>query len=260
MKSLLYLGLLAVPIVSQAELIYMKDGKIHSGREIRRDGNFLFLKVANPSGAPSEILTPLNQVERVDFGDFPALSEARQLAQAGDALGVLEKTTASMIFFRGYVDVPGNQWTDVMRLRLPALAVTQATDLFADLQKQWTPTGDADLDTTYRLLAAAKSDPLGARTAWAALAKPGANTLAAGVSWLSIGSEALAAKEWKAAIKAFLSVEVFIPGQRLLQPHALLGAAQAFVSKGDKAKATALIEEVKTEYPAAAKAASQIIP
>lgn len=250
---------LALPYSLGAETISLKDGKISGAKELRRDGNFLFYKPVTSDGPQAETVTPLNQVERVDFGEQPALDEARELSKQGDAAGVLEKTAPLAAYFRTYSDIPGNLWADVMRLRLPALAVAGTEQQLAGLQTQWTPTGDQDIDTAYRLLLAAKNDPTGARTAWKALAQPGASSLAAGISWLGIGNDALLAKQWKTAVRAFLSVEVFVTGQSLLQPKALLGAARAFAQKGDTPKALSLIEEIKTEYPSYAEEAASVL-
>jgi hypothetical protein len=250
---------LFVPGFLCAESVFLKDGKIHSAKELRKEGNFLFFKSQGQDGTFSDTVTPLNQIDRVEFGDLPALAEARQMARQGDAVGVLEKTAAPAAFFRSYSDVPGNQWSEVMRLRLPALAVAGTETTLAELQSLWINTGDPELDTAYRLLLAAKNDPAGAHTAWKALSQPGASSLAAGISWLELGKEALLAKQWNTAIRAFLSVEVFVPGQRLLQPKALLGAAEAFVRKGEKAKAAALAEDIKTEYPTFTADASALL-
>ena len=257
-RALLFL-ILFLPSTLQAETVFLKDGKVHTAKEMRRDGNFLFLKLVAPDGAQSEVVTPLNQVDRVEFGELQAISEARQMARGGDAAGVLEKTAGPATFFWAYSDVPGNQWMEVMRLRLPALAVAGRDEEIAELQRQWTPTGDGELDTAYRLLAASRNNPSGAQTARAALAKSGANSLAAAMSWLALGEEALAAKQWKAAVNAFLSVEVFVPNQRLLQPKALMGAIKAFVAKGERAKAVALLDEIKVEYPSSAGAAAELM-
>ena len=136
-----------------------------------------------------------------------------------------------------------------MRLRLPALAVAGTVEMLSELQKTWAPTGDPELDTAFRLLAAGQNDPAGARTAWKALAQSGAGSLAAGLSWLEIGQTELAAKQWRSAARAFLSVEVFVPQHRLLLPKALLGAAKAFKEKGDHAKAAALIRDLESDFP-----------
>lgn len=257
--SQILLLLFTLPSLLLGETVFLKDGKVHLAKEMRRDGNFLFLKVAGPNGAAADVLTPLNQVDRVDFGDPAVLSEARQMARVGDAAGVLEKTASAASLFRGLSDVPGNLWPEVMRLRLPALAVKGDATALGELQKQWTPTGDAELDTAYRLLVAAQSDPAGAQTAWNALAQPGAGTLGAGISWLALGKMALEAKQWKNAVRSFLSVEVFLPSQRLLQPTALMGAARAFLELGERTKATALVEEIKAEYPSIAGQAAALL-
>lgn len=259
MNHVLLFSIVLLPVCLHAETVFLKDGKVHAAREMRRDGNFLFLKTASPDAAQSEVIVPLNQVDRVEFSEIQALSEARQLARNGEAAGVSEKTAGPASFFRTYSDVPGNQWAEVMRLRLPALAVAGTEEEILELQKQWTPTGDVELDTAYRLLVASQNDPAGARKAREALAKPGANSLAAGMSWLTLGKEALAAKQWKAALNAFLSVEVFVPNQRLLQPKALLGAITAFVAKGERAKATALLDEIRIEYPSSLNAAEELL-
>jgi len=234
---------------SHSETIFLKDGKVQNAIEIRRDGAFIFLKIANSEGGASETLVPLNQVERIEFPESVALAEARQLWRAGDAKGVLEKTATAAISQRVYMDVQGNQWVDVMRLRLPAIALEPGPEAFADLQKDWTPTGDQDLDIAFRLLVASRTDPAGAQLARKALAKPGAASLAAGLSWLDLGEAALKASQWKEAVRYFLSVEVFLPNQRLLQPKALLGAVRGFLGSGERTKAAALLEELKADYP-----------
>jgi hypothetical protein len=170
------------------------------------------------------------------------------MANSGNAGAVLEKTSQLAEQFRTYADLPGNPWPDIMRLRLPALAVSGSPDLINDLEKNWSPTNDTELDTAYRLIVAAKNDPSGARVAWKALAQPGAGSLAAGIAWLGVGKAALDAKEWRNAARAFLSVEVFLPQYRLLVPKALLGAAKAFKEKGDQAKASRIVHDLETDF------------
>ena len=246
---LLFLLCLAFPSRGSAQTVQLKDGKVFFAKEMRREGNFLFLKIATPDGALKDELVQLPQLERLEFSEPPELGEARQLAQTGDAAVVLEKTAQPAAFFRTYADLPGSLWPEVMRLRLPALAVAGTAEMLSELQKTWAPTGDLELDTAFRLLAAGQNDPAGARTAWKALAQPGAGTLAAGLSWLEIGQAELAAKQWRSAARAFLSVEVFVPQHRLLLPKALLGAAKAFKEKGDHAKVAALVRELESDFP-----------
>jgi hypothetical protein len=253
---LLYLLLLLFPTCSDAQTVQLKDGKVFYGREIRRDGNFLFVKAAKPDGSVTDELVQIPQLERIEFPEVPALAEARQRAQTGDAAGVIESTTEAANFFRTYADLPGSPWSEIMRLRLPALAVAGTAELLADLQKNWAPTGDAELDTAFRLMTAARNDVSSVQTAWKALAQPGAGSLAAGISFLELGKAALEAKQWREALSAFLSVEVFVPQHRVLLPSALLGATKAFLGKADRAKASAYSRELTSDFPGTPEAAA----
>jgi hypothetical protein len=261
MNRLRFLPWLALLFLSHppevaAQTVQLKDGRVFYAKEIRRDGNFLFLKAAKPDGAVTDELVQIPQLERIDFPEPTALAEARQLAQAGDAAGVLEKTAEPAGFFRTYADLPSSSWPEVMRLRLPALAVSGTTAQLSDIQKNWVPTGDTELDTAFRLLTASLNDPSGARTAWKALAQPGAGTLAAGISWLELGRIALEARQWRDALRAFLSVEVFVPQHRMLLPKARLGATKAALEKGDRAKASTLAQEIASDFPTTPEAAA----
>ncbi len=265
MKPLLFLVLLAVCLPGlQAQDVLLKDGKVLRSLGIRREGNFLFLKATNPEGAVSETLLQLNLVDRIVFGEVPVLVELRQQAATGNVEGVLAKTEPLLPFARPFADIPGNLWAEVLRLRLSALAVSPRPEAFAALQKQWLPTGDADLEAAVKLVASKLSgtDRKALEQTCRSLAVPGPHTVTAGVAWLELGAAALETREWKAALRAFLSVGVFAPAQRLLQPAALLGAIRAFVGMEDFNSAKSLLEELRTEYPGAAelKQASALIP
>ena len=64
------------------------------------------------------------------------------------------------------------------------------------------------------------------------------------------------AKQCRDALRAFLSVEVFVSQHRLLLPKALLGATQSFFGKGDRAKASAFAQELASDFPNTPEAAS----
>ncbi len=255
-RALLFIGsLLWLAPVLSAQTLHLKTGKVVTTSNVRREANFLFAKITGPDGAPAEEVVPIQQVDRIEFGEVAAVAEARKLALEGNTAEVLEKTAALITTFRPYAEIPGSPWPDIMRLRLPAVAVSDSRELWEELQKTWVPTGDSELDTAFRLLAA---DPAGAKLARKALAVSGAGSLAAGLSWLALGEEALAAKAWKDAIRAFLSVEVYLPHHPLLQPRALLGAARAYQGNGETGKAAAMLDEVKSEYPKAPEASASL--
>lgn len=248
--------LLLLPAKCGAQTVQLKDGRVFHAKEFRRDGNFLFLKIAKADGSVGDELIQIPQLERIEFPESPALAEARQRAQAGDAAGVIESTSEPAAFFSTYADLPGSPWVEIIRLRLPALAVAGTTALLTDLQKNWVPTGDAELDTAFKLLTAGRNDAASVKTAWRALAQPGAGSLAAGISWLELGTAALESNQWREALRAFLSVEVFVPQHRVLLPKALLGATKAFLGKADRAKASARSQELTSDFPSTPEAAA----
>ena len=252
MKRFVFLSLLASCLPAlHAQDVLLKDGKFIRSQGVRREGNFLFVKVANAEGTVSETLLQLNLVERIAFGEPPSLLEVRQKAAAGNAEAVLTKTEALLPVARPFADIPGNLWPELVRLRLSALAATPRPEALAELQKQWIPIDDPDLEAAAKLLASNQpgADRKTLEQTWKGLAVPGAATLSAGIAWLELGTAALEAKQWKPALRAFLSVEVFVSNHRLLQPRALLGAIRAFVGLENLTEAKALLQELQTEYP-----------
>lgn len=48
---------LFLPLTAFGELVFLKDGKVHTTKEIRRDGNFLLFKSLAPT-VPSQTPSP----------------------------------------------------------------------------------------------------------------------------------------------------------------------------------------------------------
>lgn len=243
----LWLAVLLLPISGQE--IVMKDGKIHKAKEMRREGQFIFYKSLAPDANVTEGVVGIAQIQSIVFPELEGFADARVASASGHASRVLQITEPLLPGVRANADLPGSQWADLMRLHVPALAVAGTEESFSALQKQWVSTGDIDLDNAAKVLFLSQADRDKARLAWKALAKPGASSLGAGISWLALGQEAFDAKDWGSAIRAFLSVEVFVPSQRVLHPRALLGAVQAMVGAGDEVQAQRLLVELKAEYP-----------
>ncbi|MEI6712789.1 MAG: hypothetical protein WCO60_03495 [Verrucomicrobiota bacterium] len=265
MKRLLFFPwLLAVCLSARAEDVFLKDGKVVRAQGLRREGNFLFVRTVNAEGVGSEALLQFSQVERIAFGDPPAMVEARKLANAGNAAAVLEKTASLVPSTRLFADVPGNLWADLVRLRLPAIAILKDRDALSELQKQWVVTGDADLEEALKLVveSQAAGDSKASLQRWKSVAVPGATSLTAGLAWLELGKAALEAKQWKEAVRAFLSVEVFVANYRILHPPALLGAIRAFVSSGELKDAKIRMEVLQAEFPNSAelRLAAELMP
>ena len=242
-----WLAFLALPLSGQE--IVMKDGKVHKAREMRREGQFIFYKSLAADTSVAEGVVGIAQIQTIIFPELEGFAEARVASAGGHAKRVLQVTESLVPAVRANADLPGNQWADLMRLHVPALAIAGTEESFSALQKQWVSTGDTDLDNAAKVLFLSQSDRDKARLAWKALARPGASSLGAGISWLALGQEAFDAKDWGAAIRSFLSVEVFVPAQRVLHPRALLGAVQAMVGAGDEVQARRLLVELKAEYP-----------
>jgi len=248
---ILWSAVLSLPLSGQE--IVMKDGKVHKAKEMRREGQFIFYKNLAPDTSVTEGVVGIAQIQTIIFPDLQGFAEARVASAAGHANRVLQITEPLLTAVRANADLPGSQWADLMRLHVPALAVAGTNESFSALQRQWVSTGDIDLDNAAKILFLSQSDRDKARLAWKALAKPGASSLGAGISWLALGQEAFDAKDWGSAIRLFLSVEVFVPAQRVLHPRALLGAVQAMVGAGDEVQARRLLVELKTEYPETAE-------
>lgn len=255
-----FLAILSLPLAGQE--IVMKDGKVHKAKEMRREGQFIFYKSLAPDASVAEGVVGIAQIQTIIFPELEGFAEARVASAGGHANRVLQITQPLLPAVRANADLPGSQWTDLMRLHVPALAIAGTEESFSALQKHWVSTGDTDLDNAAKILFLSQSDRDKARLAWKALAKPGSSSLGAGISWLALGQEAFDAKDWGAAIRSFLSVEVFVPSQRVLHPRALLGAVKAMVGSGDEVQARRLLLELKTEYPEAPEyqAAVELLP
>ena len=247
LSLVLLLSLIVSPLFAQE--IVMKDGTIHKATEMRREGQFIFYKALAPNTSVTEGVAGVAQIQSIVFPELEGFAEARIAAARGHAQRVLRITERLVPAVRLHADLPGSQWADVMRLHVPALVVVGSLEAVSALQKQWISTGDTDLDNAAKVLFLRNSDREKAGLAWGALAKPGASSLGAAISWLCIGQEALEAKKWGLAIRSFLSVELFVPAQRLLHPGALLGAIRGMLGSGDEVQARRLLAELKSEYP-----------
>lgn len=236
---------------ARADDVYLKDGKVLHASSLRRDGAFLFAKTSTPEGSGNETLIPISQIHRIACVEAPDLLEARQSAARGNADAVLQKTQLLLDQNRSLADISGSPWPEIVRLRMAAIVATQKTEAFVELQKNWIPTGDPELEAAAKWLGAAASgtDLRTLRDGLKAASVPGASSLSAGIAWLEFGKEALEAQQWQNAIRAFLSVEVFLRRYPLLHPTALLGAIRAFAATNSQKEGWTLVEELRSRYP-----------
>lgn len=250
MKSfILLLAALTLLHRARAEDVYLKTGKVLHASNLRRDGTVAFAKLITP---PEETtLVAINQIERIAFTEAPDMREAAEAAYAGDAQTVLIKTAAPLAYHNQWHDVPGNARAAILRLVLPALVNARKTPELKTLLQSWTPTGDPDLESTVQLLKLVVLNPdklaFEKAAVYATSTCPG--TLCAAVAWIEQGNTFFSTGQWAQAVRAFLSVRLFSPGWRLLQPPALLGAVEACRANDQIPESLPLIEDLQTEYP-----------
>ncbi|MEI6712249.1 MAG: tetratricopeptide repeat protein [Verrucomicrobiota bacterium] len=242
-----------------AEDVLLKDGNVVRGVGLRREGAFIF---GRPEGG-QDVLIPANTVTRIIFKESSGLRDARDGFYAGDSKAVLDNTLAEMTYHRIWVDMPGSIWPALMRLRVPAVVATGRPAEVTELLKDWTATGDPEIEAAVALLKL-KSSGAGVEEmtkAWNAATEGNVGTLSAAISWLELGNAASEAKDWPAAIRYYVSVQVFAPTWRPLHPAALLGAVKACIANQQTEQAATFLDDLKTDYPRSsqAKAAEKLV-
>ncbi len=236
---------------SFAEDVVLKDGNVVRGVGLRREGAFIFGK---PSSG-SEALIPVNTIARIAFPESSGLRDAREKFFAGDSRAVLDNTASEMTYHKLFMDIPGSLWTTIMRLRIPALVAGARASEIDEFLRDWTPSGDAELDAAVGLLKLKKSNSSAEdqSKAWKTATEGNPSNLSAAISWLELGNAALEAKDWTTAIRYFVSVQVFSPNYRPLHPAALLGAVKACLGNEQPDQATPFAEDLKKDYPRASQ-------
>lgn len=262
----MFLLLWLAALTASADDVYCKDGKILRGLSLRREGAWVFGKpLGTQDPQVQETLIALNQLERIAFTEPVVLREARQAAYLGNATLVLSKTEAFSLEHRQWMDIAGNLWRELMRMRIPALVSLDRKEELTQVLNAWTPTGDNELEEAVKLLTLkmAGGDKAPLLEASKRLTADNAGTLGAALGWLELGGAALDAKRWPEAIRAFVSIQVFAPAWRLLYPEALLGAVRAAIGSGKPEQANPFVQDLQSEYatsPQAAKALQQLPP
>lgn len=253
MKKLsLFLSVLfAVSTACVAEDVELKDGTVHRGVGLRRDGAFVFAK---PEGG-QDIVIPVNTIKQIAFRESSNLREAREAFYGGDSRRVLDGVVSEATYHKIWVDIPGAIWNQIMRLRVPAVAASGKVTDMSDLVRDWVPTGDAELEAGYALIklraSGAGDDEL--KKAWLSAVESNPGSLASAIAWLELGKAASDSKDWLTAIRHFVSLQVFAPTWRVLHPSALLGAVKASAALNQWEQVTNFCSEMKTDYPRAAQ-------
>jgi hypothetical protein len=255
--ALVWLGLMVGGFpAAQAEDLLLKDGNLIRGVGIRREGQFLFAKPE----AGQEQIVPLANVARITFRESQGLRDARLAFKDGESRSIISNTGSELTYHRIWVDMPGSVWLPIMELRVPALAAAGRPDDVAELIREWVATGNPDLDTAVALmkLKESKAPKEELMKAYTAATAGNPSTLTAAIAWLELGNLALEARDWAAAIRNFVSVQVFAPKWRPLHPSAMLGCVKACVGNEQPDHAVPFLEDLKNEFPKSSQ--SRIAP
>jgi nucleotide-binding universal stress UspA family protein len=242
----------------QAEEITKSDGQVLNSPTIRRVGNSLFVKVTVESGGSVEMGIPISQITKVAFVEPPELAKATEAAASGNAAQVLALTGDFVAAQSDFKDLPGSWWLKMAKLRLLALAATGKDADTAALAVQIGALNSPETDSLARGGALfgplAASDIQAVITGAKPLAHPGGDAGSA-LAELALGRALLLTKDYPASIRAFLTIRVFYPSLALLQPVALMGAANAYVGLNDPNREMLTLKEIEKRFPGSMQSA-----
>jgi len=250
--NLFFALLLSAVSLLRAEEITTSDGQVYSTDTLRRSGNSILVKVTTPGGGFIETGIPIKRIVKVSFAEPPEFAKATAAAAACNTTEVLALTEDYVSKQADFRDLPGSLWLKMATMRLLALASagkdTEASALADRIGSLQTP-GASSLARGGTLFG-----PLAAGDTAAVLLV--ANNMArigggdgSALAQLALGRALLLKKEYTGALRAFLTVKVFYPSVRLLQPAVLLGASSAYIGINDNKRAIQSLREITDDYP-----------
>lgn len=235
-----------------AQEVTTTDGQVLKSSSIRRTGATIMVKVTTPEGSAIEMGLPASRIVKVAFPEPPELAKAQAAAASANAAEVLNLTGDYVGREAELKDLPGSWWPEMARLRLLALAGAGKDADAAALAREIGSLKSPDADSLSRggtLFANLSSGEKEAVVVGAgALPRIGGGQGSA-LARLALGRILLAKKDYPGALRAFLTIKVFYPSVTLLQPAALLGAAQAYVGLKDEKRAAAALKDLSENYP-----------
>ena len=245
--------ILFVPLCTlRAQEVTTIDGQVLKSSSIRRAGTTIMVKVTTPEGSSIEMGIPPARIVKIAFPEPPELAKAQAAASSANATEVLPLTGDYVTREAELKDLPGSWWPEMARLRLLALAGTGKDADAASLAREIGSLKSADADSLSRGGTLFANLPSGDKEAVVvgakALPRIGGGQGSA-LAQLALGRTLLAKKDYPGALRAFLTIKVFYPSVSLLQPAALLGAAQAYVWMKDEKRAAEAIKDLSESYP-----------
>ena len=245
--SILLCGLLSATL--SAEDVTTIEGQVFSNTTLRRVGDQIMLKMTVPGGTGTmEMGLPLARIAKITFAEPPELGDASAAAAKANSIQVLNLTTRFVSSQADFRDLPGSWWLKMARLRLLALAAAGKESECVELARQIGSIKSPEAKSLslagmlFASLASSKAVQEGAKQ----LPRLGGDESSA-LAQFALG-KALKNNSIE-SLKAFLTVKVFYPSAALLQPAALMGAADCLLALRDTKRAAQELSEVVTVWP-----------
>ena len=239
------------------EEITTSDGQVLSSTSMRRSGSSILLKVTTPEGGQIEMGVPISRITKVAFPEPPEFAKATVAAASCNTPEILVLTEAYVAKQGEFGDLPGSFWPQMARLRLLALASAgmnaEASTLAGQIGAIKTP-GSESLSRAGTLLGPLASGDTEAVVVGAKPIPRIGGDQGSPLAQLALGRALLLKKDYAGALRAFLTIKVFYPSAVLLQPAALMGAANAYLGLKDEKRAIQTLRDISEIYPSSAQA------
>lgn len=242
----------------RAEDVITTDGQTYSASALKRSGEMLMIKVTVAGGSGAmEMGLPVARIAKVKFVEPPELAKALAAAGKGNAAQVLDLTENYVTSQAEFKDLRGSWWLEMARPRLLALAASgkdvECAELARKIGSLKSP-GAESLSRGGALFAPLASlDFQAVAVGVTGLPRLGGDQGSA-LAQLALGKALLLKKDYLAALKAFLTIKVFYPSTALLQPAALMGAADSYLGLKDQKHAAQSFGDIVRDWPDSAQA------
>ena len=236
-----------------AEDVITTDGKVYPNTTIRRSGSLVMLKVAlEGSTSMIEMGLPIERIAKVSFIEPPELAKAKAAAFKGNAQEVINLTTSYVANQSSLKDLPGSWWPAMAQIRLLALASAGKDAETANLAREVgtikTPIAES-LCRGGTLFASLFSSDLEAVIVGAKSLPAIGGDQGSALAQLALGRALALKKDYAGALRAFLTIKIFYPSVNLLQPAAMLGAANSYIGLADPKRALQTFNAIVENWP-----------
>ena len=200
---------------------------------------------------------PIARITKVSFMESPEIAKATAAAAACNTPEVLSLTESYVAKQGELGDLPGSSWPRMARLRLLALAsagkYAEASALAGQIGAITVP-GSESLSRAGTLFGPLASGDTEAVVVGAKSIPRIGGDQGSPLAQLALGRALLLKKDYAGALRAFLTIKVFYPSSVILQPAALMGAANAYLGLKDEKRAVQALRDISELYPASTQA------